>query len=92
MIILEVGDSNAPITTNIIIMSVKTCPCGDRTSPDSSCDMCDGWTNDPDTGWGGFTDGYIGIHFDSKEDRDKHIDIFGYEYESDEDYEDEDSW
>lgn len=59
-------------------MSKNTCPCGSNTSPDPSCDMCDGWTNNPDTGWGGFTDHYIGTHFDSEEERDEYIKKNGY--------------
>lgn len=67
-------------------MSKRTCPCGARTTPDPSCDMCDGWTSDPDTGWGGFTDHYLGQHFESEEERKKYIDENGYEpLEEDED-------
>ena len=51
----------------------RKCPCGERTTPDPSCDMCDGWRNDPDTGWGGFTDGYLGKHFNSEEEREDYI-------------------
>lgn len=50
-------------------MIPTTCPCGARTIPDPSCDMCDGWQNDPDTGWGGFHDGHLGKHFNSEEER-----------------------
>lgn len=50
----------------------RTCPCGARTTPDPSCDMCDGWQNDPDTGWGGFHDGYLGRHFSSEEEREEY--------------------
>lgn len=53
-------------------MKDKKCPCGERTSPDPSCDMCDGWQNDPDTGWGGFYDGYLGKHFSSEKERDEY--------------------
>ena len=51
----------------------KKCPCGARTTPDPSCDMCDGWQNDPDTGWGGFTDNYLGKHFNSERERSEYI-------------------
>lgn len=51
----------------------RKCPCGERTSPDPSCDMCDGRTNDPDTGFGGFTDGYLGKHFYSEEEREEYL-------------------
>ena len=64
----------------------RTCPCGAQTSPDPSCDMCDGWTHDPDTGWGGFYDGYKGKHYSSEEEQqaDYESDLFG-ELDSDED-------
>lgn len=54
-------------------MNNRKCPCGERTSPDPSCDMCDGWQNDPDTGFGGFTDGYLSKHFFSQEERDEYL-------------------
>jgi len=38
---------------------------------DPASDFCDGCQNDPDTGWGGFTDHYIGKHFDSDEEREE---------------------
>ena len=47
--------------------------------------MCDGWTNDPDTGWGGFTDGYLKKHFNSEEERKDYIEKNGYVPEEDED-------
>ena len=50
-------------------MEERRCPCGARTTPDPSCDMCDSWQNDPDTGWGGFTDHHLGKHFLSEEER-----------------------
>lgn len=52
-------------------MSERTCPCGAQTTPDPLCDMCDGWTHDPDTGWGGFSDGYTGKHYSSKEEQEE---------------------
>lgn len=45
--------------------------------------MCDGWRTDPDTGWGGFTDGFLGKHFNSEEEREEYICSQG-DYESDE--------
>tara|TARA_R100000781_G_scaffold113591_1_gene82407 strand:+ start:11081 stop:11281 length:201 start_codon:yes stop_codon:yes gene_type:complete len=66
-------------------MSQNKCPCGERTTPDPCCDMCDGWTNDPDTGWGGFTDGYLKKHFNSEEERKDYIEKNGYVPEEDED-------
>lgn len=47
----------------------RKCPCGERTSPDPSCDMCDGFRHDPDTGWGGFTDHFTGKHYNSEEEQ-----------------------
>lgn len=64
-------------------MEPRKCPCGQRITPDPSCDMCDGWTNDADTGWGGFTDHYRGKHYNSEEERED--DDFDNE---EEDYED----
>lgn len=55
-------------------MKPKTCPCSAaRTTPDPLCDMCDGWRNDPDTGWGGFTDHFLGKHFYSEEERREYV-------------------
>lgn len=56
------------------------------TSYNPSCDACDGYTNDPDTGWGGFTDHSIGKHFYSEQERqewvkehgDDHVDNNNY--------------
>lgn len=39
--------------------------------PDPSSDICHGCRNDPDTGWGGFTDHSIGQHFYNEEERRK---------------------
>ena len=44
------------------------CPCGERTTPDPCCDMCDGWSEDPDTGWGGYTNNFTGKHYSYKEE------------------------
>ena len=43
------------------------CPCGSRNSPDPSCDMCDSFAHDPDTGWGGYTNHFTGRHHSSEE-------------------------
>lgn len=51
---------------------MRKCPCGERTSPDPSCDMCDGWQNNANTGWGGFHDGFLGKDFDNEEEREKY--------------------
>ncbi len=39
----------------------------------SDCDACDAESNDPDTGWGGFTDHFLGKHFMSEEERSEYI-------------------
>lgn len=33
------------------------------------CDMCDEESNDPDTGWGGFTDHRVGKHFNNEQEQ-----------------------
>ena len=43
------------------------CPWGETYSNES--DICDHCQNDPDTGWGGFTDHRLGKHFYSTEER-----------------------
>ena len=67
----------------------KNCKdCDHRTfsgGPDPMSDVCDGCRNDPDTGWGGFTDHSIGKHFDSDEEYDEYI-----KNESISDYDDDD--
>jgi hypothetical protein len=63
---------------------MNKCPCGARTSPDPLCDMCDGWQSDPDTGWGGFTDHYLGKHFNSETEREDYIKSGRSQEESDE--------
>lgn len=73
-------------------MKPRRCPCGENTSPDPSCDMCDGWQNDPDTGWGGFTDHYLGKHFDSEKERDEYRqNNTGFDMD-DIDHDDDDMW
>ncbi len=58
-------------------MSKRTCPCSEkRTSPDPSCDMCDGHKNDPDTGWGGYTNHFTGKHYNSEQEEKTDIDDF----------------
>ena len=42
--------------------------------PDSLSDWCDECRNDPDTGWGGFTDHSIGKHFNSEKERQAYLD------------------
>ena len=33
------------------------------------CDMCNEESNDPDTGWGGFTDHRVGKHFNNEQEQ-----------------------
>lgn len=61
----------------------RQCPHSSCGSPDPSCDICDGCRNDPDTGWGGFTDHSIGRHFNSEEERNEYFRNYE-DYESDE--------
>ena len=51
----------------------KGCPHGSGNSPDPCSDVCDGCQNDPDTGWGGFTDHSLGKHFYNEEERRNYI-------------------
>lgn len=44
----------------------KNCQYGPSMDPMS--DICDGCRSDADTGWGGFTDHSIGVHFNSDEE------------------------
>jgi len=48
----------------------------------SSSDFCDGCMQDPDTGWGGFTDHRAGRHFDNKEEQ---KDFYENSYENEDD-------
>lgn len=52
-------------------MNCDKCSYGPR-SPLS--DVCDGCTNDPDTGWGGFIDHCVDKHFTSEEEQQKYYD------------------
>ena len=40
---------------------------------DPLSDMCDDCQNDGDTGWGGFTDHSLGIHFNSEQEREDYL-------------------
>lgn len=40
----------------------KNCPSSSWGMRDSLSDICDGCREDPDTGWGGFTDHSLGKH------------------------------
>lgn len=65
---------------------MRRCPCGDRTSPDPSCDMCDGFSSDPDTGWGGYTNHFKGMHFNSEEEEKEYDSLLSrFEDEGDDD-------
>lgn len=50
-------------------MNCKNCPYSTAGQPDSLSDWCDECRNDPDTGWGGFTDHSVGEHFMTETER-----------------------
>lgn len=50
-------------------MNCKNCPYSTTGEPDSLSDWCDECRNDPDTGWGGFTDHSVGKHFMTETER-----------------------
>lgn len=66
-------------------MTNYKCPWG-CTSYNPNCDACEGHTNDPDTGWGGFTDHSLGKHFDSEEERIEYLKNKTDDEEDDESY------
>lgn len=51
-----------------------SCPYSCGGERDSLSDFCDSCCNDPDTGWGGFTDHSLeeSVHFNNEEERDKY--------------------
>ena len=55
----------------------KNCEYSTCGEPDSLSDWCDECRNDPDTGWGGFTDHSVGEHFMTETERqeyyEKHV-------------------
>ena len=51
-------------------------------------DICDECMEDPDTGWGGFTDHRVGKHFNSREEQTEYYRTHDIDDEYDEDYED----
>lgn len=59
----------------------KNCPSSSWGKRDSLSDICDGCQEDPDTGWGGFTDHSLGKHFNSYEEREEYL----RNYDEDED-------
>lgn len=60
------------------------CPNATFGKSDPMSDVCDGCQNDPDTGWGGFTDHSIGKHFYSDDERNEYL----RDHEDDEDFDD----
>lgn len=58
-------------------MNCKNCPYSFAGSYDALSDWCDECRNDPDTGWGGFTDHSVGKHFMTETERqeyyEKHV-------------------
>jgi len=51
----------------------SSCPYSSGGSRNSLSDICDGCRNDPDTGWGGFTDHSLGNHFNSDDEREEYL-------------------
>lgn len=51
------------------MLKCKNCQYSTTGQPDSLSDWCDECRNDPDTGWGGFTDHSVGEHFMSETER-----------------------
>ena len=47
----------------------RTCPHGPYSNESDICDHC---RNEPDVGWGGFTDGKYGRHFYTEKERAKY--------------------
>ena len=62
----------------------STCEYATFGAMDPMSDICDSCQNDPDTGWGGFTDHSIGKHFNSEEERDEYLRNHSDDYEDDE--------
>lgn len=50
----------------------RTCPHGPYSNESDICDHC---RNEPDIGWGGFTDGKYGRHFYTEAERDANMQI-----------------
>ena len=70
---------------------MSKCPCGARNTPDPSCDICDSWKSNPDTGWGGYTNHFKNKHYNTDEEELREYnsrDVYGgkEEYESNNDY------
>lgn len=59
------------------MLKCKNCEYSTCGKPDSLSDWCDECRNDPDTGWGGFTDHSVGEHFmtetEQQEYYEKHV-------------------
>lgn len=49
------------------------CPCGERTTPNPLCDMCDGETHDENTGWGGYNNHYLGKTFNNESEEREYL-------------------
>ena len=54
----------------------KNCPYSFGGERDSLSDWCDSCTNDPDTGWGGFTDHSVGEHFMDEQEQKQHYEKY----------------
>lgn len=51
------------------MLKCKNCSYSCCGEPDSLSDWCDECRNDPDTGWGGFTDHSVGEHFMNEQEQ-----------------------
>jgi hypothetical protein len=53
---------------------VNNMPCAwGHSTYHSDYDACESESYDPDVGWGGFTDHFLGKHFSSEEEREEYI-------------------
>ena len=60
----------------------SNCPYSWGGECDPLCDWCDECRNDPDTGWGGFTDHSVGMHFNSEKERDAYYHQYDTDYDN----------
>ena len=60
----------------------SNCPYSWGGECDPLSDWCDECRNDPDTGWGGFTDHSVGMHFNSEKERDAYYHQYDTDYDN----------
>lgn len=56
----------------------RTCPHGPYSNESDICDHCQ---NDPDVGWGGFTDHRLGRHFYTEKERQSYAEAYAEAYD-----------